>query len=166
MPKVWFKSRRAWVMAAAAGLLACVCWSATLQLTRHAPENAQPDPLIGNWAGVESFGPLEAARVDVRLKFNADHSLAVEMATGQSLGTSPEGNLAGRGTWQRRANQQLLLTLGTLRYGIDELGSGKRGKRVKRWCNKVVKLIDVGDSRLVLTNLFRPSEEVFMRLPD
>ncbi|MBV9998900.1 MAG: hypothetical protein JO015_07275 [Verrucomicrobia bacterium] len=162
----FIKSKRAWVIAAAAGWLACVCWSGALQSTHRAHGDAPQDPLIGDWAGVERFGPLEAAQVDVRLKFSSDHSLSVEMAAGHGPGTSPEDNLAGRGTWQRRANQQVLLTVEHLRYGINELGSGMRAKRVKRWCNKVVNLIDVGDRRLVLTNLFRPGEEVFMRSQD
>ena len=88
------------------------------------------------------------------------------MTAKNSLSISPEGNLAGQGTWQRRANRELLLSVENLKYGFDGLGSSKRAKRVKKCCNKLVNLIDVGDRRLVLANLFHSGHEVFTRLPD
>ena len=115
---------------------------------------------------MKTFGLLGDAQVDVRLKFSSDHSLAVELTPTNGLGTSPEGGLGGRGTWRRQAGHQLLLTVENLTYGADGLGSGKRARRVKKWCNKLVELVEVGDRRLVLANLFRSGQDVFMRLAD
>ena len=166
MPQVWLKSKRVWAMVGMVGLLAFAFWGAAQPSMRPAGGRPETDPLIGHWACVKKFGLLGEAQLDVRLKFSSDHSLAVELTAMNGLGTSPEGGLGGRVTWQRQAGHQLLLTVENLTYGGEGLGSGKRARRVKKWCNKLVELVEVGDRKLVLANLFRSGQDVFMRLPD
>ena len=102
----------------------------------------------------------------MNLGFASDRSLTVEVATKNGLGTSPEGGAAGRGTWERRGDHQVLLTIENLTFDFEAFPSGKRARRVKKWVKKLVKVVAAGNRELVLADLFPSGPDVFTRLSD